>query len=188
MGPSPPEVESGPPKMMEKVIAILIPPACREEIVGDLHERYHDRRQYCMEALLTLPLVIYSRIRRTTCPGVLLLEGLALYLAFSASALYTGQFQVLMEQAGYLKLAAPMLAALLSMVVVDAYAGAVTRLFLGPVLAFAILLSSGVHSTNTELAFPSFRMILFGSMVGMLLVTALRLLFAPGDHRPTGAS
>ena len=188
MEPAPAKMESGPPKIMETVFGILIPPACREEVLGDLHERYRNRGQYVAEACHTIPLVIVSRIRRTTDPGLLLLEACALYLSFAASAIFSGQTRFLVEENGYLRLALPILMALLALVFVDAYASAERRPLLGAVATFcAVVAQSRIQRANLELGFPSFRMVLLGSLVGTLLVTALRLLFAPDNNRTTGA-
>ena len=184
---TPPEMESGPSKVMEALFAILIPPACREEVLGDLHERYQGRAQYFLEGCLTVPMVILSRIRRTTDFGVLLLEALALYLSFAGGARLL-ETPFLSDRLAYLRLSIPIASALLALVLADAYAPKGRRLILGPAAALVgILLQAAVLRNHSELALPSFRMILLGSVAGMLLVTALRLLFDPGDHHITGA-
>ena len=186
MGPAPPA--SGPPKIIEAVAGFFIPSACREEILGDLRERFENPRQYSREVLCTVPLVILSRIRRTSAPGVLLLEAFALYLSFAATAIATGFSRFLVEENGYVRLTLPVLMALLALVLVDAYSRAERRPLFGAIAAFgAILIQAKRQSTNLELAFPSFRMVLIASLAGMLLVTGLRLLFAPDNNRTTGA-
>src|SRR5262245_27951784 len=80
------ENRSGPSRAAEGMVAILVPPACREEVLGDLHERYRSPGQYCCEALCTVPFVILSRIRRTTDPPVLLMQALGLSVCFLGSA------------------------------------------------------------------------------------------------------
>jgi hypothetical protein len=174
--------------MMESVAGFFIPPACREEVLGDLHERFENPRQYFREALCTVPLVILSRIRRTTDPGVLLLEAFALYLSFAATAIASGFNRFLVEQHGYVRLTLPVLMALLALVLVDAYSRTERRPLLGAIAAFcALVFQAEFQTTNLELAFPSLRMILIASLAGMLLVTGLRLLFAPDNNRTTGA-
>src|SRR5437016_2809889 len=44
---------SGPSKAAEAIVAVFVPPACREEVLGDLHERYSSPRQYALDALRT---------------------------------------------------------------------------------------------------------------------------------------
>jgi hypothetical protein len=75
-----------PSKIAEAIVGALIPAACREEILGDLHERYISPRQYGLEALRTIPLVIASRIRRTADPQFLLMQVFAWYVSFLGAA------------------------------------------------------------------------------------------------------
>ena len=96
-------MEPAPPKTTEAIVAWLVPPACREHVVGDLHERYTSRGQYIAEAVCTIPLVVASRIRRTTDPQVLLMEAFALYLSFLGVA-WKLDGALLYEQWGYLRL------------------------------------------------------------------------------------
>ena len=63
-------------KRLEAIVGFLIPPSCRESVAGDLRERNLSDGDYIIEAAATIPLVVWSRIRRTTDPRVLLLEGL----------------------------------------------------------------------------------------------------------------
>jgi hypothetical protein len=60
--------QTRPPKVMERVVRLLVPPVSREHVVGDLSERYVSPRQYLLDALRTVPFVIGSRIRRTQHP------------------------------------------------------------------------------------------------------------------------
>lgn len=188
MGTPSPKMDPGPSQMIEAIVGVLLPPACREEVLGDLHERCRSRGLYVLEAARTVPFVILSRIRRTTDPGVLLLEACALYLAFVAGIQVSGDARFLIEQNGYERLAGPVLMALPALVLVDAYASPHRRMLLGTFAAGgAILLQVSLQATNPKLALPSDSMMALGALVGMLLVAALRLLFAPDDHRPTGA-
>ena len=62
------KVETCPPKVIERVVQLLMPPASREHVLGDLSERYVSPRQYLVDALRTLPFVVVSRVRRTSNP------------------------------------------------------------------------------------------------------------------------
>jgi len=62
------KVEARPPKVIERVVQLLMPPASREHVLGDLSERYVSPRQYLVDALRTLPFVLVSRVRRTCNP------------------------------------------------------------------------------------------------------------------------
>lgn len=112
---------SVPPKWIEAAVGPLIPPASREEVLGDLYQRYAGPRRYLLHAVRTVPLVILSRVRRTTDPAVLLMEALALYLSFLVAAWYIDRV-ILGDQWGLWRLAIPVAAALAAMVLRDAYA------------------------------------------------------------------
>jgi hypothetical protein len=77
---------SRPSKIAEAVVSVLVPPACREEVVGDLHERFKSPLQYAADALHTVPLVIISRMRRTADPQILVVQAFALYMSFLGAA------------------------------------------------------------------------------------------------------
>lgn len=176
----------GPPKVIEILVWMVLPPACRESVVGDLHERYKSLPQYVRDAVWSVPLVIVSRIKRTTDAGLLLLEALALYLSFVASARFA-EDNFLVQQNAYLRLAIPVVLALLSVVLVDAYARTERRLFYGPAAAMtAIWIQVAVTRAHAGWALPA-HVVTFASGIGVLLVGSLRILFWPGDHRTTGA-
>jgi hypothetical protein len=106
---------SGPLKTAEAIVAVFVPPACREEVLGDLHERYSSSGQYGLDALRTIPRVIMSRIRRTADPQVLLMQAFALYVSFLGAAwLKDGAF--LSERWGLPRLAIPAGMAMLGLV------------------------------------------------------------------------
>jgi hypothetical protein len=180
-----------PPKPAEIIVGLLIPPACREEVLGDLHERCTSRRQYISDALGTVPLVIMSRIRRTADPAVLLMEAFVLYLSFIGAAWYQDR-AFLYEQRGFLRLAIPAAVALLALILEDAYARPGKRSPLkpirGPLLGLgAAFLSQAVLSTgNRPLAVPAW-IVLYGGAMGLLLASAIRILFPPVAERPLGA-
>ena len=96
----------GPSKAAEAIVALLVPPACREEVLGDLHERYISSGQYGLDAVRTIPLVIISRIRRTADPQVLLMQAFALYASFLGAA-WLKDRTFLSDQWGLLRLAIP---------------------------------------------------------------------------------
>jgi len=187
MEPEPPKAASGPPKVVEFLLGVLLPPASRESVLGDLHECYTSPAQYLRDAISTVPWVIASRIVRTTDPRLLLLEAFALYLAFVTSARFANGPKFLELWNAYIRLAIPVLAALFAIVVVDAYTSAEKRLFYVPAAIFGALWLQFVSTgTSSDWGLPS-QSRLYGSVLGVLLVAALRALFLPGDHRTTGA-
>jgi len=68
-----PTLETRPPVLIDAVVRALIPPACREHVVGDLWERYRSPWQFGLDAARTIPFVLASQIRRTsTFAGVVI--------------------------------------------------------------------------------------------------------------------
>ena len=138
-------MDSGPPKAVEAIAAILAPPACREELLGDLHERYRSPLQYALEAVLAMPLVIVSRIRRTADPQVLLIQAFVLYASFLVAAWLGGE-ALLSDEWELLRLAAPAGMTLLGLMLEDAYAKPACRsrfqLARGPLLGIGLALAS----------------------------------------------
>lgn len=59
-------MEARPSPIAEAIIGACLPPACREEVLGDLHERYQSSTQYLLDAFHTIPLVLASQVLRTT--------------------------------------------------------------------------------------------------------------------------
>ena len=97
---------SGPPKALESFVGLWIPPACREEVLGDLHEKYSGPWQYISLAMCVVPFVILSRIRRTTDLFVLLTDALLIYGSFLAAVWYQDRTS-LAGQWGLLRLTIP---------------------------------------------------------------------------------
>ena len=181
-----------PPKAIEAVVGLLIPPVHREHVLGDLHERCTSPWQYLMDSVRTVPLVILSQIARTTAPRVLLMEACAVYGSFLAAVWLQGVWSqgtsFLFEQSEVLQLVIPAIAGLLALVVGDAYAtpGIERRLrsTLGAALcvAFAFLSQAALSVSYPDLVTPRWIMILGGGM-SLLLLSTLRLWFLPGVDR-----
>ena len=171
-------MRASPSKAAEAIIAILVPPACREEVLGDLHERYRSPSQYAAEALLAVPLVILSRVRRTTDPAILLLQACVLYLAFAGAA-WSNDEHFLTQNWGLLRLCVPAGVALLTMVLEDAYARQTPRtarqLSRGPRFGAAMALLFGRNLPVWTL--------FAGCGMGLLLSSAVRMLFPPGNGK-----
>ena len=110
-----------PPEWMETLAGMLIPPACREHVLGDLQERYKSPAQYLADLLRTAPAVIYSRVRRTTDLQVFLMEAFALYAPFLVSAWWQAGAAFLYEERGFGRVAIPAVAGLLALRLADAY-------------------------------------------------------------------
>jgi hypothetical protein len=186
-------MKAAPSKTAETVLGILLPPACREQVLGDLHERYTGPVRYFGDALSVVPCVIVSRIRRTTDAQVLLMEAFALYLSFVGVARISGQSSMLYEPRGLLRLAIPAAVALLALVLADAYADPSKRSRVKPMLqtafciGLAFLSQATFWATDPGLAVP-LRIMLYGAGISLVLVSALRVFFPKDDNRPRGAT
>ena len=185
-------MSSGPSKFAEAIVALLVPPACREEVVGDLRERFQSPLQYAADALSTVPLVIISRMRRTADPQVLLIQAFALYMSFLGAA-WLGDAPRLRENWGPVRLAIPAATALLGLILDDTYAAPGRRSSLsfarGPLLGITMALASqGVLWVGSSgLALPRW-ITLYGCAMGLLLSSAVRMLFPPVTSRLLSAN
>jgi hypothetical protein len=175
------------------VVEFLVPPACRETVVGDLRERYDTHGQYIAEAICTLPWVIASRIRRTTDPQVLMMEAFALYLSFLGAAWKLDGSEFLYEHWGYLRLGIAAAAALVTLKLQDAYASSARRRPIEPILeatfAFSIVSASefALNAIDPQWSLPV-PVLIYGGVASIVLVATLRMLFPPCDTHPRSAS
>jgi hypothetical protein len=164
-GPSP----SGPAKTLEAIVGLFVPPACREEVLGDLYEKYTGSGQYVVLALQVVPCVIVSRFRRTTDVAVLLMEALLVYGSYLAAAWYTGQW-------GLTRLAVPAVLAVWFMLLEDAWSVVTSKsplrltgeVVVGTFFTFLCMIGTLPETLN-----------LLGASASLLLVSAIRILFRP---------
>jgi hypothetical protein len=171
--------------VIEKLIGIFIPSACREEVLGDLREKNDGVQLFIYDALRTIPMVIVSRIRRTTDSVVLLMEAFCCYVSFLAVAL-VAQPAMIASREGLLRLAIPGAIALFVLVIADAYANPRKKSVLRPVLAVALAFACVflVHVIRPLL--PGL-MLAVGSGMSLMMLLALRMLFPPLADRPQQA-
>jgi hypothetical protein len=66
-------MNGGPPTTLERALLWVIPPQVREEVAGDLWERYHSVPSYLADLIRTLPWIVASQGRRATEPSLFLL-------------------------------------------------------------------------------------------------------------------
>ncbi len=181
-------MRAAPPRLLEAVVAFLLPPACREHILGDLHERYKSGCMYVKDAVSTVPRVIASRVRRTADPQALLMEAFALYISFLTASWRLDGIPFLYEQQGFARLAVPVSAALVALILGDAYSTG-RRSPLMPLLEAAFSMGAGFLSqavlvvVGRELVVPRWTMI-SGAGMSVLLLSTLRALFPPVAGRP----
>ena len=176
---------AGPSKTAEAIVAMLVPPACREEVLGDLHERYRSSGQYACDAARTVPMVVVSRIRRSADPQLLLMEAFALYVSFVGAA-WLGDRRFLEDEWGLLRLAVPAAIVVAASTMEYAYAKAGRqsrlRLMRGPMLGvlLAIAFEGVLRISNPAIALPAW-VTVDGCAADLVMSSAVRLLFPPAD-------
>jgi len=182
MGQADNVTKQGPSQRLEAIVALLIPPARREEVLGDLHERYASPARYVFDAARTVPMVVASQIRRTTCVDVVLLEAFAVCCGLFVGTLQTGGAAALYQQPSAARILIPALVALVALRFVDAYGSerkqSALRAVLGAAIAFAVafwaeamLWIAGSHEALW--GWPLVR----GWLLGIVLVSLIRMSF-----------
>jgi hypothetical protein len=81
-----PTLETRPPVLIDAVVRTLIPPACREHVVGDLWERYRSPWQFVHDAARAIPFVIASQIRRTSTLAGVVIHAFLLFVSVGSGA------------------------------------------------------------------------------------------------------
>lgn len=179
-------MESGPSKIVEDLVYWLLPPACREEILGDMRERNRSTAHYLAEATCTVPSVIYSRIRRTTDAVATLMVAGSMYTAFVMSAWWRAP-ELLFREFGYAQLAIPTTVFVVAIILADAYSDPKKRWPLKPLFgpALGLALTYAVE-LNHRWGLPA-PVLAWGGAMSVVLVSTLRLLFPPVTERPQAA-
>jgi hypothetical protein len=169
------KMEARPPALMEAVVRLLTPEACREHVLGDLCERYRSRRQYAFEALTTLPFVVASRIRRTSSIGLLTLQVIGVCVGFWTSS-----------PSGLAEMTAAAAGALIMLLARDAYRGSVQA---WPRTAAGDALAAVAGAVAAQVAFAmvanpsSFNLwiVLGNSLAAFFMVFTLQVLSGRGN-------
>jgi hypothetical protein len=171
--------------VIERAVGIFIPPACREEVLGDLRERNDGVQLFLYDALRTVPFVILSRVQRTTDSVVLLMQAFCCYVSYLAAA-WVFAPALTSRREGLLLLAIPCGIALVMLMLADAYADPRKKSVVRPVLAvgLAFVAVFAVHLAGPLL--PQVVMAV-GSGMSMLFLLVLRMLFPPLADRPQQA-
>ncbi len=177
-------MEPGPSKVAEILAGYLIPSACREEILGDMRERYRSGWGYCLEAAQVIPCAIYSRVCRTTDGVMALMQAGSMYTAFLIAA-KCFDAAAISEKYGLARLAIPPVIVLAVMSLADAYSNPRKRWLLkplfAPTLGFAAAYIEQQMYRQWSLPVSVFA---WGSGAGLLLVWTLRLAIPAITDRP----
>jgi len=184
-------MEACPRPVIEALVGLLIPPACREHVLGDLYERYTSPGQYVADAARTLPFVVCSQVLRTTSTRLLVAEAAALFLAFLTAA---AQFALpqLSQPSMLRQVTVPALVALVAIVLRDAYTEPQGRppqavaVDAGFGIAFALVSQAVLAAIQPNLVLPRLVAIAGGGF-GLLLLSAVRMA-SPPVSRGVGAA
>jgi hypothetical protein len=172
-------------QFLERLFRLLLPPASREHVLGDLHEKCKSPRQYLSDAISVLGPVIIGRIRRTTDFQVCLIEIFVVYLSFSAAAWWIGQSAFLYDHSGFARLVIPTTVIVIGLLLCNAYADPEKHpSLIRPVLqtagsiALAFFGQAVIFDTSPNFVVP-LAVMLYGSCTSFVLVSTLRMIFPP---------
>lgn len=130
-------MEITPPPLIVAFVRAFIPPDDREHVLGDLEERLRSRSsarpalRYLFDAMQTIPLVVWSRMRRVIAHPLFIMQALMLFSGFVAAALGTrviDGFTFLVTEEGLLRISTPILVALFALLLGDTYGAPSHRL------------------------------------------------------------
>ncbi len=175
--------QCAPPRWAEAMLTLLVPPACREEVMGDLHERCTGAAAYLRDALITVPMVIAGRIRRTTPPRMALMEACILYVSYVGAARYVAP-ALLEGEWGLMRAAVLAASALVGILLADAYSFSHKSpgwtALRGPLwgMALAWLVHTALAATHSVLQLPGW-MLIYGSAAAVPWLAAVRVLLPP---------
>jgi hypothetical protein len=185
-------MEARPHPLVEAFIGRLLPPACREHVLGDLHERYVSASQYVHDVVRTIPFAIWGQIRRTSSAPLAIAEAGVVYVAF-LSALGLFDHSVVSNSSAPLRAAIPALAALAGVVLRDAWIGrrprpnALTAADAVLGIACAALPQILLVSLGSRLALRR-DVLLAGCAIALVLLSGVRIALSPINHRAATAN
>jgi hypothetical protein len=171
----PKKMEARPPALIDAIVRLLIPPACREHVLGDLWERYSSPLGYAIDALRTIPFVIASQVRRTWMPPLLGMQAVMLFVFYGGLLKQRGEAGAPL----WLCAAIPVAAAIFAIIARDVYASRKPHRFLDAALSAAAavsgaLLTQGILALTYSAALLSSRNALIGTCVGFAIVCLSR--------------
>jgi hypothetical protein len=182
-------MEAHPPRLIEDIFGALIPPACREHVLGDWHERYTSPSQYISDAIVTLPFIIVSQIRRTFRIELFLAELCAAYIAFGLASFRDGP-GYLFAEGMLLPLAIMIGAVLFPLIVTEAYRDRDNESLRWMCLRVGIALASGyfvqgvLGLLDSGLKLPA-SLTLSGTLLAFPMLVMVRTWYARIQHGPT---
>ena len=136
-----------PSRRLESVLAALLPPACREHVLGDLAECAETRGQFIGVFIAILPKVVLSATRRTLRwgNGVGLMAGLSAIALVIAALITRGPALPEME---WLRWGAPWTVWITGCALAAAYGAAGTRLWSGRGVLISLVVAVGTAALS----------------------------------------
>ena len=161
----------------------MLPPACREEVLGDLWESCKNPVQYTMSALAVIPRVIVSQIRRNTDAWIFLLTTCGVCYSVAAGVI---DLSLEGDPNALLRLAIPSIPAVLILLVRNGFASLEDRR--RRAITLDITVAMGVAALTQLILLAAFRSDLMlprwcpsgGTVFAWLFVILLRAIFPPG--------
>jgi hypothetical protein len=177
-----------PPEFAEDLLGWCLPPACREEVLGDLWESCTNPLQYAMCALAVIPRVIASQIRRNTDAFIFLLTTCGICYSVAAGGV---NLSLDSDPNSLLRLAIPVVPAVLILLIRNGFASLEDRR--RRAITLDITIAMGVAALTQLILLASFRYDLMlsrwcptsGTVLAWLFVILLRAIFPPGTKLPS---
>jgi hypothetical protein len=177
-----------PPELAENLAGWLLPPACREEVLGDLCESYENALQYALGAATVVPRVIVSQIRRNTGAWSFLLTACGICYSVAAGVV---NFSLDGSPRTLLRLAIPVIPAVLILLVRNGFAALEDRR--RRAITLDIVVAMGVAALTQLILFAASRSDLMllrwcpsdGTALAWLFVIVLRAIFPPEAKLPS---
>ena len=176
-----------PPEFAEDMLGWLLPPACREEVLGDLCESYANIFQYALGVAAVVPRVMVSQIRRNTDAWIFLLTACGVFYSVAAVAVnlsFGGDPNAL------LRLAIPVVPAVLILLVRNGFASLEDRR--RRAITLDVTAAMGVAALTQFILLTTLRSDLMlsrwcpsgGTVLAWLFIILLRAIFPPGTKLP----
>jgi len=177
----------GPPELAENLVGWFLPPACREEVLGDLCERYENVIQYALGAATVVPRVILSQIRRNTGVWIFLLTTCSVCYSVAAGVV---NLSLKGDPGALLRLAIPVVPAVLILLIRNGFAALEDRR--RRAITLDIVVAMGVAAMTQLILFAASRSDLMllrwcpsdGTVLAWLFIILLRAVFPPEAKLP----
>ena len=172
-----------PPELAEDLVGWLLPPACREEVLGDLCESYENVLQYALSAATVIPRVIFSQIRRNTAAWIFLITTCGICYSVADGVV---NLSLEGDPRALLRLAIPVVPAILILLISNGFAALEDRR--RRAITLDITAAMGVAALTQLILLGAFRPDLMlprwcpseGSVLAWLFIILMRAIFPPG--------